>query len=164
MSNLSKLEFVALDISEKNYLSWILDFEIHLAAKGLNATISLDNAASNQAKAKAMIFLRHHLDEGLGVEYLTMKDPLELIVSQLKLCGKTINDDDMMEKILITFYASNVILQQQYLVEQHNALLMKNHEARSTGTASLPEANEVQAHDQPEDEKIRDIIICVDVE
>jgi hypothetical protein len=32
MSNLTKLEFVALDISGKNYLSWILDAEIHLEA------------------------------------------------------------------------------------------------------------------------------------
>ncbi|XP_047270550.1 uncharacterized protein LOC107873852 [Capsicum annuum] len=156
-----------------------------------------------------MIFLRHHLDEGVKVEYLTVKDPFELwidlkerydhlkttvlprvsyewmylqfqdfkivvqynsvvfkIVSQMKLCGKTINDENMMKKILTTFHASNVILQQQYrekgfqkyseliycllVVEQHNTLLMKNHEVRLTGVASLPEANGVQAHGQPE--------------
>ena len=45
MSNLSKLEFVALDISGKNYLSWVLDAEIHLAAKGLDATITQENEA-----------------------------------------------------------------------------------------------------------------------
>ncbi|XP_019238503.1 PREDICTED: uncharacterized protein LOC109218578, partial [Nicotiana attenuata] len=78
MSNLSKLEFVALDISGKNYLSWVLDAEIHLAAKGLGNTITRGNKASSQDKAKAMIFLRYHLDEGLKVEYLTVKDPLEL--------------------------------------------------------------------------------------
>ena len=39
MSNLTKLEFVALDISEKNYLSWILDAEIYLTAMNLNNTI-----------------------------------------------------------------------------------------------------------------------------
>ncbi|XP_015160009.1 uncharacterized protein [Solanum tuberosum] len=78
MSNLSKLEFVALDISENNYLSWVLDVEIHLDAKGLGATITIGNTTSSQDKAKAMIFLRHHLDEGLKVEYLTVKDPLEL--------------------------------------------------------------------------------------
>ena len=32
MSNLTKIEFVALDISGKNYLSEILDIEIHLEA------------------------------------------------------------------------------------------------------------------------------------
>ncbi|XP_015075343.1 uncharacterized protein LOC107019332 [Solanum pennellii] len=73
--NLSKLEFVALNISGKNYLSWVLDAEIHLAAKGLHATIR--NEASSQDKAKAMVFLRHHLDEDLKIEYLTVKDPLE---------------------------------------------------------------------------------------
>ena len=78
MSNLSKLEFVALDISGKNYLSLVLDAEIHLAAKGLDATITQGNEASSQDKAKAMIFLRHHLDEGLKIEYLTVKNLLEL--------------------------------------------------------------------------------------
>ena len=78
MSNLSKLEFVALDISGKNYLSWVLDVEIHLTAKGLGDSIIEGNKASSQDKAKAMIFLRRHLDEGLKVEYLTIKDPLEL--------------------------------------------------------------------------------------
>ena len=76
MSNLSKLEFAALDISGKNYLLWLLDAEIHLAAKGLDATITQRNEASSQDKAKAMIFLRHHIDEGLKIEYLTVKDPL----------------------------------------------------------------------------------------
>ena len=86
------------------------------------------------------------------------------ITSQLKLCGETIKDEDMLEKTLTTFHASNVILQQQYrekgfqkyseliscllVAEQHNALLMKNHEARPTGAAPLPEANVVEARDQ----------------
>mgnify|MGYP003362379642 CR=1 FL=1 len=67
MSNLLKLEFVALDISEKNYLSWVLDAEI-LAAKGLSAIITPDNSTSSLDKAKAMIFPRHHLDEELKFE------------------------------------------------------------------------------------------------
>ncbi|CAL1376498.1 unnamed protein product [Linum trigynum] len=78
MSNLSKLEFVALDVTGKNYLSWVLDAEIHLAANGLGDTIKEGNEASDQDKAKAMIFLRHHLHEGLKNEYLTVKDPLIL--------------------------------------------------------------------------------------
>ncbi|XP_049356804.1 uncharacterized protein LOC125821432 [Solanum verrucosum] len=80
MSNLLKLEFVALDISGKNYLSWVLDAEFHLTAKGLGDCIIEGNKASSQDKAKAMIFLRHHLDETLKVEYLTVKDPLELLI------------------------------------------------------------------------------------
>ncbi|XP_049391535.1 uncharacterized protein LOC125855933 [Solanum stenotomum] len=206
MSNLSKREFVALNISGKNYLSWVLDAKIHLTAKGLGDSIIKGNKASSQDKEKAMIFLRYHLDEGLKVEYLTVKDPLELwiclkgrydhlkatvfpraryewmhlrfqdyktvieydsvvfrITSQLKLCGETINDEDMLENTLTTFHASNVILQQQYrekgfqkyseliscllMAEQHNALLMRNHEARPTESAPLPEAHGAEAHD-----------------
>ena len=45
---------------------------------GLADTIQENNQASNQNRAKAMIFLRHHLDEGLKMEYLTVKDPLVL--------------------------------------------------------------------------------------
>lgn len=78
MTNLTKQEFVPLDISGKNYLSWMLDVEIHLAAMGLENTIVEENETSNQDRAKAMIFLRHHLDEGLKTEYLTVKDPLTM--------------------------------------------------------------------------------------
>ena len=39
MSNITNLEFAALDISSKNYLSWILDAEIHLDAINLGNTI-----------------------------------------------------------------------------------------------------------------------------
>ena len=53
MSNLTKLEFVALDISGNNYLSWILDAEIHLDASNLRETIKETNSASLQDRAKA---------------------------------------------------------------------------------------------------------------
>ena len=46
MSNLTKPEFVALDILGKNYLSWILDAEIHLDVMNLGATIKEGNQAS----------------------------------------------------------------------------------------------------------------------
>ncbi|XP_049394642.1 uncharacterized protein LOC125858916 [Solanum stenotomum] len=205
MSNLSKLEFMALDISGKNYLSWLLDVEIHLIAKG--DSIIEGSKASSQDKEKAMIFLRHHIDESLKVEYLTVKDPLELwiglkgrydhlkatvlpraryewmylqfqdyktvieynsvvfrITSQLKLCGEVIKDEDMLEKTLTTFHASNMILQQQYrekgfkkyyelisfllVAEQINDFLMKNHEIRPVGSAPLSEAHGVEEHGQ----------------
>ena len=81
MSNITKLEFAALDISGKNYLSWILDAEIHLDAMNLGNTIKGGNTASLQDRAKALIFLRHHIDEGLKSEYLTVKDLLILWTS-----------------------------------------------------------------------------------
>ncbi|GJV43624.1 hypothetical protein Tco_1428160 [Tanacetum coccineum] len=44
----------------------------------MGETIKTGNMASAQARAKAMIFLRHHLHEDLKKEYLTVKDPLVL--------------------------------------------------------------------------------------
>ena len=78
MSNFTKLEFEAFDITGKNYLSWILDIEIHLAAQDLGDTIKEGNKESESNRAKAIVFLRRHLHEGLKTEYLTVKDPLEL--------------------------------------------------------------------------------------
>ena len=78
MSSLAKLEFVALDLSGTNDLSWILDAEIHLEAMALGDTIKDGNKTSQQDKAKALIFICHHLNEELKTEYLTKKDPLVL--------------------------------------------------------------------------------------
>ena len=47
MTNITKLEFVALDISGKNYLSWILDAEIYLDATNLGNTIKEENTTSH---------------------------------------------------------------------------------------------------------------------
>ncbi|XP_074373231.1 uncharacterized protein LOC141713627 [Apium graveolens] len=206
MSNLTKLEFNALDITGNNYLTWILDAEIHLNAMGLGDTIKEGNVKTEQEQAKAMIFLRHHLYEGLKTEYLTVKDRLNLwndlkerhdhqktvilpkarydwihlhlqdyksvseynsamfkITSQLKLCGENVIDKDMLEKTYSTFHANNMLLQQQYhergftkytelisvllLAEQNNELLMKNHQARPTGSTPFPEVNAVTNND-----------------
>ena len=78
MSKISPLNFIALDISGKNYLSCILDAEINLEAINLGETIKEGNQGSLQDRAKALIFLRHHLHEDLKIEYLTVKDPLIL--------------------------------------------------------------------------------------
>ncbi|XP_070012508.1 uncharacterized protein [Nicotiana sylvestris] len=45
---------------------------------GLGDVTKDKNKASTQDCAKALIFLRHHLDERLKIEYLTVKDPLIL--------------------------------------------------------------------------------------
>ena len=47
-------------------------------AMNLGTTIKEGNQASLQDRAKALIFIRHHLHEGLKAEYLTVKDPLIL--------------------------------------------------------------------------------------
>ena len=74
MLNIAKLGFVALDISSKNYLSWVMDAEIHIDAINLGNTIKEGNDASLQDCTRALIFLHHHIDEGLKGEYLTVKD------------------------------------------------------------------------------------------
>ncbi len=78
MENLSNVEFAALDITGNNFYSWILDVETYLNVKGLGETIKAENTASSQDKAKAMIFIRHHIDEALISEYLYIKDPADL--------------------------------------------------------------------------------------
>ena len=78
MSNLAKLEFVALDILGKIYLFWVLDAEIHLDAMNLGNTIKEGNDASLQDRTRALIFLCRHIDEGLKGEYLMVKDPFIL--------------------------------------------------------------------------------------
>ena len=62
MSKLSHLEFNALDISGNNYLSWILDAEIHLDSMDLGDTIKAENNTSQKDIAKAIIFFRRHLE------------------------------------------------------------------------------------------------------
>ena len=78
MVNLAKLEFVALDISGNNYLSWVLDAELYLSANGLKDTIDPEKIPIVEQNTKSIIFLRHHIHEDLKSEYLTIKNPLTL--------------------------------------------------------------------------------------
>ncbi|XP_068312619.1 uncharacterized protein [Pyrus communis] len=78
MANLAKLDFVALDITGKNYLTRVVDAEIHLEAGNLGETIKEENNVFSQDQAKTMIFIRCHLDERLKIEYLMVEDPLTL--------------------------------------------------------------------------------------
>lgn len=73
--NIAELEFVALDITGKNDLSYVLDADIHLDVKCLGETIKERNKTTCQDKDKTMIFLHHYLHEGVQTEYLTIKDP-----------------------------------------------------------------------------------------
>ncbi|XP_068323176.1 uncharacterized protein [Pyrus communis] len=54
------------------------DDQIHLEAGNLGDTIREESNSSSQDQAKAMIFIRRHLDEALKSEYLTVEDPLAL--------------------------------------------------------------------------------------
>ncbi|CAL2261736.1 unnamed protein product [Prunus armeniaca] len=53
------------------------------------------------------------------------------ITSLMNLCGENISKEDMLEKTLSTFHASN-----------NNKLLLKNHQSRPIGLAPLPEVND----------------------
>ena len=75
------LNLLPLIFRARIILSWILDAEIHLDAMNLGNTIKGENTASLQNRVKALIFLRHHIDEGLKSEYLTVKYPLILLTS-----------------------------------------------------------------------------------
>ena len=52
--------------------------KIHLDAMNLGNTIKEGNTTSRQDRAKTLIFIRHHINEGLKSEYLTFKNPLIL--------------------------------------------------------------------------------------
>ncbi|XP_058751196.1 uncharacterized protein LOC131624264 [Vicia villosa] len=129
-----------------------------------------DPEEMEKKKSKVNRIIKHHLDDGLQTEYSNAKDPKILwdkikaifghqkkIIAKLEFCGKTINEKEKLEKTFSTFHASQVLLQQQYrmreyteyfdlvaallVVEQNNELLIKNHQARPTGTMSYPEIN-----------------------
>ncbi|KAL8143842.1 LOW QUALITY PROTEIN: hypothetical protein V2J09_016874 [Rumex salicifolius] len=77
------------------------------------------------------------------------------IVSTLRLCGKIVKEEDMLEKTFSTFHASNL---QQYmerrfktylelhtcliLAEENNQLLLHNHQNRPAGSAPIPDQSQ----------------------
>ena len=121
MTNITKLKFAALDVSGKNYLSWILDVEIHLDPMNLGNIIKERNTASQQDHAKALIFIRHHIDEGLKSEYLTVIDPLIL--------WKSLKERYDLQKTIILPRAHydwiHLQLQDFKLVSDYNSTLLK---------------------------------------
>ncbi|PIN00237.1 hypothetical protein CDL12_27260 [Handroanthus impetiginosus] len=155
MSNLMKFEFAALDTTD---------------AKDLGNTIMKENEASKLDKAKAMIFLRHNLDEGLKTGYLTIKDPLELwnnlkeryYHQKMMISPKTCYDlmhlrlKDFKSISEYNFALFKIDSEKNYeegfkkyleliscllVAEQNNELLIKNHEIRPTESTPFPKVN-----------------------
>ena len=56
--NLAKFEFITLNITGKNYISWVIDIEMHLESIGLTEIIKERNSTSSQDNVKATIFIR----------------------------------------------------------------------------------------------------------
>ncbi|XP_073057175.1 uncharacterized protein [Primulina eburnea] len=157
MANIIKLEFEALDLTGKNYLSWILDAEFHLISMNLGDTIKEGNEMSQQDRAKALIFLRHHLNDGLKVEYLTVKEPRELwknlkerfdhqrtvILPRARYEWMHLRLQDFKSQQYRErgFQRYSELISCLIVAEQNNDLLMKNHQMRPTGSTPFPEAN-----------------------
>ena len=51
---------------------------MHLRSNGLLSTINASETILNESKAKAMVFLRHHLHDNLKNEYITREDLVDL--------------------------------------------------------------------------------------
>lgn len=75
---MAKLDIFALDISGNNYMTWASNARMHLRSNGLLDTIDQSKTTSDEDKAKAMVFLRHHLHYSLQKEYITNEDPVDL--------------------------------------------------------------------------------------
>ncbi|KAI5335100.1 hypothetical protein L3X38_025233 [Prunus dulcis] len=144
MANLAKLEFATLDISGDNYLSWVLDAKIHLRASlGKTIVDGSDALPEENAKAMIFLRRRIHealkneyvvVDESLVLwkalcarynHQKTMTFPraryerTHLRFQDFKTVSeyngrRSGSEEDMLEKTLSTFHASNVLLQQQY--------------------------------------------------
>jgi hypothetical protein len=92
MASINKTEFKVLALNGNNYQTWALDCEFHLQAMQLTATVTRPAAGvpapPPHDKAKACIFLRHHIHEDLKMEYLEVKDPLVLWTKLQERFGK----------------------------------------------------------------------------
>ncbi|XP_070026383.1 uncharacterized protein [Nicotiana sylvestris] len=121
-------------------MTWVLDAQIHLDAMGLGDAIQDKNKASSQDCAKTLIFLRRHLNEGLKIEYLTVKDSL-ILWNGLK--ERYDNLKLYREKGFKKYFKLISLL---LVAERNNDLLTRNRENRSTGSTPLPEVDEVYSH------------------
>ena len=94
MAHITKPKFHVLDISGQNYQSWRLDVELHLQKEGLVNSLKKDGNANAKYKANALIFMHCHLHDSLKVQYLMVRDLLEL-------CNKLRERYDHMKTMVI---------------------------------------------------------------
>ncbi|XP_070665104.1 uncharacterized protein [Malus domestica] len=139
MSNLNKLNFTALEVSRRNYLKWVQDMKLHLTVKSLRATIEelINDEPVNEAqKATAMIFIRRHIHDALQTEYLAEEDPRTI---WLALADRFNHQKDIYlpeER----HDCQHLCFQDFKSMNEYNSeFLMKNHQARSTGSNTPPE-------------------------
>ncbi|KAG2590339.1 hypothetical protein PVAP13_5NG274580 [Panicum virgatum] len=142
MGDVAARQFDCLMLNGKNYQTWVVDCQFHLAAMQLTHTITpradAALAVPEHEIAKASIFLRHHIHKDLKQEYLEARrdwgqlrfldfksveaynSALHRIVGQLRFwpCLR-VTDAEMIEKTLEIFHPSNMVLQQQYRNNRH---------------------------------------------
>ncbi|XP_048620234.1 uncharacterized protein LOC106424122 [Brassica napus] len=81
MSKIANLDFSALKSNGDNYLEWALDAKIMLRSKDLGDTITKDSNSSDKDKYRAIYMIRHHLQENLKTQYMTMENPYDLWIA-----------------------------------------------------------------------------------
>ena len=82
MGDVAARQFDCLMLNGKNYQTWVVDCQFHLAAMQLTHTITpradAAPAVPEHEIAKASIFLRHNIHKDLKQEYLEVCDSLPL--------------------------------------------------------------------------------------
>ncbi|KAK9733726.1 hypothetical protein RND81_04G087600 [Saponaria officinalis] len=124
MLNIAKLEFVALDITGKKYLSWVLDAEIHLDDL---KSVSEYNSATFRITSQLRL---------CGGK-ITDIDMLEKIYSTFH-ANNVVLQTQYREKGFTKYHE---LISCFLVAKQNNELLMKNYESRPTDSTPLPEAN-----------------------
>ncbi|XP_068336557.1 uncharacterized protein [Pyrus communis] len=115
MSNLIKLDFTTLEVSERNYLKWIQDVKLHLTTKNLRPAIEekTDNPVA-----------RHDWQH---LRFQDFKSVNEYNSEQQYRAQKFIKFSNLISILL--------------LAEKQNQLLMKNYQAQPTRATAMLEAH-----------------------
>ncbi|KAL8144139.1 hypothetical protein V2J09_017171 [Rumex salicifolius] len=96
------------------------------------------------------------------------------IVSTLRLCGQTVKEEDMLEKTFSTFHASNLYRERGFMTyselhtclifaEENNQLLLHNHQNRPAGSVPIPDQSQavLEANVSPTREDVGEARVVV---
>ncbi|XP_048615937.1 uncharacterized protein LOC111215294 [Brassica napus] len=185
MSKISNLDYASLNISGDNYLQWALDTNINLRSKELGDTIIKGNNETDKNRYMAISIIRHHLNESLKDQYLTMENPLELWTALRRrydhqktvllpkarhewknlifMDYKSVDEyNSVLFKIvsMMRLCGEEVIekelLDKTFSTFHSTNVLLQQHEMRPIGTSTLPEANKAEKKDPKECNHVHD--------
>lgn len=79
-SRLQALSFTPLNSNGSNFLEWVNDAKVVLAADDLSKTLEPEGEEEigQVYKPQALLTLRRHLDQSLRLQYITLMDPEKL--------------------------------------------------------------------------------------